>query len=156
MIDLHLHSNYSDGLDSPSELVEKTLNSIHDIKAIALTDHDSIDGLKEFLSCGEDKQVITIPGIELSIRYEPDKEIKDVHVIGLSIDPSSQKLNKALKMQSKGRIEQKKRICDRLREEFDFSITFEEVKNLAGNNSVGRPHIVEIKLKIILKMICLK
>lgn len=144
MIDLHLHSNCSDGLDSPSELIEKALNSIYDIKAIALTDHDSIDGLKEFLSYGEEKQLITIPGIELSIKYEPDKEIKDVHIIGLNIDPLSQELIKALKMQSKGRIEQKKQICDRLRKEFNFSITFEEVKNLAGNSSIGRPHIVEI------------
>ncbi|MFX1477886.1 MAG: PHP domain-containing protein, partial [Promethearchaeota archaeon] len=65
MIDLHMHSTSSDGLDSPSQLIEKGLAL--KLKAIALTDHDTIAGLGEFLSYGEEKEIITIPGIEISI-----------------------------------------------------------------------------------------
>ncbi len=147
MIDLHLHSTCSDGSDSPSELVEIALNSNRNIKAIALTDHDSIYGLEDFLRRGEEEPIICIPGIEISIKYEPEKEIKDVHVVGLNIDHESRELINTLKKHLKGRIEQKKRICSRLREEFGFTITFNEIRNLAGNNSIGKPHIVEILIK---------
>ena len=147
MIDLHLHSKYSDGLDSPEQLINIAESSNYQLKAIALTDHDSIDGVEEFLSYGEIKNIITIPGIEISIKHEPEKDIKDVHIIGLNIDYQSTELIKSLRKQSKGRIEQKEKICNRLRKEFGFNITFNEVKALAGNNSVGRPHIVEVLMK---------
>ena len=62
MIDLHLHSTCSDGLDTPSELVDKASNL--NLKAISLTDHDSIDGIREFLNYGEDKELIVIPGMK--------------------------------------------------------------------------------------------
>ena len=58
MIDLHLHSTCSDGLDTPSELINKA--SKLNLKAIALTDHDSIDVIKEFISYGEQKEIIAI------------------------------------------------------------------------------------------------
>ena len=147
MIDLHLHSNYSDGLDSPSQLIDLAINSKHKLRAIALTDHDSIDGIEDFLSNGEIKDIITIPGIELSIKHEPERDIKEVHIIGLNIDYQSLELINSLKKQLKGRIEQKEKICKRLREEFGFNITFSEVKTLAGSTSIGRPHIVEILMK---------
>jgi len=145
MIDLHLHSNKSDGLDSPKELVEKALE-LH-LRAIAITDHDTIDGVGEFLSAGEQNRVITIPGIELSIKHEPQREIKDVHIVGLNIDHNSPHLIKTLKLQMEGRLQQKKAICEKLRKEFDYNIQYKEVKAIAESNSVGRPHIVEIMIK---------
>ena len=145
MIDLHLHSNCSDGLDSPSQLIEIALS--RNIRAIALTDHDTIDGIQKFLSYGEDKDIITISGIEISIRHEPKREIEDVHIIGLNIDSTSPQLIKILNQQKEGRFEQKRQICKRLRDEFGYNITFNEVKAIAGKNSVGRPHIVEVMIK---------
>jgi predicted metal-dependent phosphoesterase TrpH len=142
VIDLHLHSINSDGLDTPSQLIDKALEI--NLKAIALTDHDTISGLKEFLSYGEDKDIILIPGIEFSIRNEPEREIKDTHVIGLNIDENSTKLRKSLQDQLKGRLEQKEAICIRLKKEFGYDISFEEVKSVAKKKVVGRPHIVEI------------
>ena len=70
MIDLHLHSRFSDGLDTPSQLIDKALDL--KLKAIALTDHDTIEGNKEFLSYGEDKDIIVIPGMEIFRRNSPD------------------------------------------------------------------------------------
>ena len=145
MIDLHLHSTCSDGLDTPSELIDKA--SILNLKAIALTDHDSIDGLKEFLNYGEDKEIIAVPGIEISIRHEPKRELVDVHIVGLNIDYTSTELIKILNQQLQGRLNQKKDICKRLRDELGYNINYEEVKALAKGKTVGRPHIVEIMEK---------
>ncbi|MFW9898255.1 MAG: PHP domain-containing protein [Candidatus Thorarchaeota archaeon] len=145
MIDLHLHSNKSDGLDTPSQLIDKAQKL--NIRAIALTDHDTIEGVQEFLSYGEQKDIIVLSGIELSIRHEPEREIKDIHIVGLNIDYNSTKLIKTLKLQKEGRLKQKKQICDRLREEQGYNITYEEVKSVAGTHIVGRPHIVEIMIK---------
>jgi len=145
MIDLHLHSSASDGSLTPSQLIEEALNL--KLKAIAITDHDTIAGLKEFLSICESKQIIGIPGIEISIRHEPNRELIDVHIIGLNIDHSSIKLINTIDDQIKGRMEQKKAICKRLRDEFEYDISFEEVKAYAGNDVIGRPHIVEIMIK---------
>jgi len=145
MIDLHLHTDASDGLDTPTELVHKANNL--GLKAIAITDHDTIDGVQEFLSAGEKKKIITIPGIELSIKHEPEREIKDVHIVGLNIDHHSSLLIKTLEKQLEGRLKQKEAICNRLREEFGYDITYKEVKSIADSNSVGRPHIVEIMIQ---------
>ncbi len=142
MIDLHLHSSVSDGLETPAKLIEQGLSL--KLKAIAITDHDTIAGVEEFLSFGESKDIIVIPGIEISIRHEPNRELIDVHIIGLNFDYSSSKLINTIKNQIKGRLEQKKAICKRLKDEFDYNISFEEVKSIAGGNVVGRPHIVEV------------
>jgi predicted metal-dependent phosphoesterase TrpH len=145
MIDLHLHSSFSDGFDPPRILIDKALSL--NIKAIAITDHDNVDGIYELLTYGENKPIIIIPGIEISIKDEPQRELKDVHIVGLNIDYESPLLIKRLNEQLKGRIQQKKEICKRLKGEFGYNITFEEVKEVAGGNSVGRPHIVEIMIK---------
>ncbi|MHA1526605.1 MAG: PHP domain-containing protein, partial [Promethearchaeota archaeon] len=140
MIDLHLHSTFSDGMDTPSQLIDKAEEI--KLKAIALTDHDTIGGIQEFLSYGEDKNIIVIPGIEISISHEPERELEDVHIIGLNIDHNSTKLISTLNKQIEGRLDQKKQICNRLREELGYDITYEEVKSIASNTIVGRPHIV--------------
>ena len=145
MIDLHLHSTASDGSDTPSQLINQAIDL--KLKAIAITDHDTISNLEEFLSIGELKEMIVIPGIEVSIRHEPKRELIDVHIIGLNIDHNSIKLVNTIDNQIKGRLEQKKAICKRLRDEFGYNISFEEVKSIAGSRVVGRPHIVEIMKK---------
>jgi len=87
------------------------------------------------------------PGIEISIRHEPERELIDIHIVGLNIDHRSTKLIRIIKDQIKGRLEQKRAICKRLRDELEFEISFEEVKAIAGNNIVGRPHIVDIMIR---------
>jgi len=145
MIDLHLHSIFSDGSDTPSQLIDIALKL--NLRAIAITDHDTIDGVNEFLSYGEDKDIIVIPGIELSIRHEPEREIIDVHIIGMNIDVDSPFLVKTLKQQLEGRLQQKEDIVKRLSEEFEYNITYEEVKQVAGGKTIGRPHIVQVMIE---------
>jgi predicted metal-dependent phosphoesterase TrpH len=145
MIDLHLHSISSDGQDSPSQIVDKALEL--NLRAIALTDHDTLSGLEEFLSYGEEKNIIVIPGIEISIKHEPERELIDIHIIGLNIDHNLAKLRKSIEDQIKGRLEQKRAICNRLRNEFGYNISFKEVQEIAGSNIIGRPHIVEVMVR---------
>ena len=145
MIDLHLHSTDSDGSDTPSQLIDKALDL--KLKAIALTDHDTLASLDEFLSYGENKELIVIPGIEISIQHEPKRELIDVHIIGLNIDHRATNVINTINDQINGRLEQKRAICKRLREELGYEITFEEIKAIAGSRIIGRPHIVEIMIK---------
>ena len=146
MIDLHLHSMFSDGLDKPSQLIDKAIEL--KMRAIALTDHDTIDGVQEFLSYGEDmEKIIVIPGTEISIRHEPERELEDIHIVGLNIDHNSTTIINTLKQQLEGRLGQKENICKRLRDELGYNIAYDEVKNIAGGKTIGRPHIVEIMIK---------
>ncbi|MBD3211394.1 MAG: PHP domain-containing protein [Candidatus Lokiarchaeota archaeon] len=145
MIDLHLHSTESDGLDTPQELIEKA-NTLG-LKAIALTDHDTIDGIQDFLAFGENKKIICIPGIEFSIKHEPEREIRDVHIVGLNINHNSHQLIEILKKQREGRIQQKRKICERLENELGYDISFDEVKAVAKSKTIGRPHIIEVLIK---------
>lgn len=145
MIDLHLHSNHSDGSDTPAQLIDKALKL--KLRAIAITDHDTIDGVREFLSYGEDKQIILVPGIEISIRHEPKRELIDVHIVGLNLDYNSPKLLKTLKQQLEGRLKQKENIVKRLKDELNYNITYEEVKQAAGGKTIGRPHIVQVMIQ---------
>ena len=145
MIDLHLHSTGSDGSDTPAQLIDKALDL--KLKAIALTDHDTLASLDEFLSYGENKELIVIPGIEISIQHEPKRKLIDVHIIGLNIDHRATNVINTINDQINGRLEQKRAICKRLREELGYEITFEEIKAIAGSRIIGRPHIVEIMIK---------
>ena len=85
MVDLHVHSNKSDGTLSPSELVAYAVEK--GLTAFALTDHDTTEGLKEAMETAASfakagKQIEVIPGIEFSTEYQG----KDIHIIGLYID----------------------------------------------------------------------
>lgn len=79
-IDLHVHSNRSDGSDSPAQLVK--LAGEKEIAAFALTDHDTVDGVREALEASERSGVTVIPGIELSCEYNG----QDIHILGLNMD----------------------------------------------------------------------
>lgn len=79
--DLHTHSVFSDGTSSPKELIDEALSL--GIKAIALTDHNNIGGLSEFISYAKDKDIIAVPGVEFSTDYNGT----ELHMLGLFIDP---------------------------------------------------------------------
>ena len=94
MIDLHVHSNYSDGSLSPTELIDLALKN--KLSVIALTDHDTLAGIKEAEKAANSKrnngfEITLVPGVEISVFYKG----LDVHILGLLIDPSNIILNKA-------------------------------------------------------------
>lgn len=79
-IDLHVHSNCSDGTFTPTELVQHALRK--GLRAFALTDHDTVDGLDEAMEAAEGTSLEVIPGIEFSTEFEG----KDIHIVGLEMD----------------------------------------------------------------------
>ena len=100
LIDLHIHSNASDGSLTPSEVADEAIRM--GLKAIALTDHDTVDGVPEILEYTKDKELEVIPGIELSCYYNN----REVHILGYYMDytnPGLQDELAYLKEQREGR-----------------------------------------------------
>ncbi len=91
LIDLHVHSNYSDGTCSPSRLVQLALEK--SLRAFALTDHDTTDGIFEAINAARNTELEVIPGIEFSTTYDK----KDIHILGLGIQYENDDFQSALK-----------------------------------------------------------
>jgi predicted metal-dependent phosphoesterase TrpH len=141
-VDLHLHSRYSDGLQTPGELVRMAAEK--GLRAIALTDHDSVDGIDEALSAGERLGVEVIPAVELSVAF---RGYRDVHLLGYLIDHRDQAFAAKLEAFRKNRDERGRTIVDRINDRLSRDnrgcITYEEVLAVAGG-AVGRPHIARV------------
>ena len=100
LIDLHVHSNASDGTLTPTEVADEAMRM--GLSAIALTDHDTIDGIPEILEYTKDKPLEVVPGIELSCYYNN----REVHILGFYMDYANPALNEELselKMAREGR-----------------------------------------------------
>ena len=142
-IDLHTHTTASDGTYTPSELVELAKKT--DLKAIAITDHDTINGVSEAIEAGKDLGVEVIAGTELSIEY-PLPENGHMHLLGLFVDIKNPELISGLEYLRKKRDERTPKIL-KILNAHGISITEKEVLQEAGEGSVGRPHIARIMLK---------
>lgn len=139
-IDLQCHTTASDGLLSPTELVNLAVKK--KLKAIAITDHDTISGINEALKAARGKNIEIVAGVEISC---DDPGFVDTHILGLLIDCRNKSLNSLLKKSQKYREQQKKEIINRFKK-LGFKISYKEVKNLA-KGEIGRPHIAQIVLK---------
>lgn len=109
-IDLHVHSTFSDGTDTPTEIVNKALAL--GLSAMALTDHDTVDGLCEAYKAAIDKPIEIIPGIELSTDFNG----KDVHILGYYINPYNADFVSYLEEFQGSRNRRNKIMCDKLTE----------------------------------------
>lgn len=117
-IDLHVHSTFSDGTLTPTELVAEAQKA--GLSAMALTDHDTTAGIREALDAASHTSLEIIPGVELSTEYEK----REIHIVGLFIDPDNRKLSDALLHFQTARDTRNDRILALLREE-GFDITME-------------------------------
>lgn len=133
-IDLHTHTNNSDGALSPSELVLKAKEN--GITTLSITDHDSVNALEEAMEVGKDTGVNVIPGVELST----DIEEREVHLLGLFLDINDEELKKYLSFFRDERLYRAKRIIKKLNM-LGHSITIDDVLEHAQNSAIGRPHI---------------
>ena len=134
-IDLHTHSNCSDGSLSPRELVQ--LAKKRDLRAIALTDHDTVAGVAEAVAAGKELGVEVVPGVEISAQYPPGT----MHILGYCFTPSQPEFLKALKKLQEVRAARNPKIIERL-QALGLEITTDEVLNLSSGQ-VGRPHIAK-------------
>ncbi len=139
IVDFHTHSTCSDGTMTPSELVLYAEKK--GLSAFALTDHDSVDGIKEAMAQAEKCNIEFIPGIEFSAA-----ENTETHIIGLFIDPENDVLLSTIKKLKDSRRRRMEDICSKLRK-LGLNITHDEALEIAGGNFVGRAHIAKLMVK---------
>lgn len=139
-VDLHVHSTRSDGSFTPSELVDYAIKK--GLKAFALTDHDTTEGLLEAMEAAKGKDIEVIPGIEFSTEYEG----KDVHIVGLYIDYRHAAFQKYLKEFQESRIMRNQKMCLRLKEH-GIDITYEQLLERFPNSVITRAHYAKFMLE---------
>lgn len=134
-IDLHVHTNFSDGLFSPEEVLELAQDREYDV--IAITDHDNIDGFLQVRNYAELLGIELIPGVEISTLHHG----RDTHILAYYFDPENKALNELLKKIYDSRFDRAKSIIEKLNAR-GIKIDIEKVQSYAGrNNYLGRPHI---------------
>ena len=141
MIDLHTHSNYSDGTDSPAELIYKALAA--GVTTIALTDHDSIAGIGEAQSALR-TGISLVPGAEISCQTEDGIS---VHMLGLLFDLSNSELLATMEKTRENRHGRMQRIIERINEA-GIEISMQDVlAELSDGATLGRPHLADALVK---------
>lgn len=139
LIDLHVHSTASDGTMSPRELVFYAAS--RGLKAVALTDHDTIDGVADAEAAGLEAGIEVIPGVEISVDYPGE-----MHILGYYIKYDDPILVDGLAQLRSYREERNPKIIEKLRE-LGFDISMEEVTEASGGKVVGRPHFASVLVK---------
>nr|NCW96533.1 PHP domain-containing protein [Actinomycetota bacterium] len=142
LIDLHTHSNASDGTDSPSELIDKAISKGLDV--IALTDHDTVAGWDEAISAlkshESNSKMDLVLGSEVSCQGADGTSI---HMLGLLFDPNYSPLISEFEKTRENRVTRMSRIISRLNEA-GIEITIEEVNaQKRGDATLGRPHLAD-------------
>ncbi len=136
-IDLHAHTTASDGDHSPTELVKHAAEL--GLTAIAVTDHDTTDGVAEALRASADYGVEVLPGIELSAEVDKGQ----CHILGYGIDPAAPLLLERLREVRENRGNRNELIVAKL-QSFGFDITLDEIRAVAGGDVVARPHFARV------------
>jgi predicted metal-dependent phosphoesterase TrpH len=139
LVDLHLHSLFSDGILTPGELVAEAASL--GLRAIALADHDNVDGIPEALAAGRKYNVEIVTAVELSVIWE---DLSDIHLLGYAFDHENAALQKALGEFRAFRAGRSERILaninQRLSGEGKQPLDYADVAKRAGG-TIGRPHI---------------
>jgi hypothetical protein len=132
--DLHLHSTASDGSDAPAEVVRRVAAA--GFTAMALADHDTMDGVAEAVHEAGRAGIRCIPAVE----YSTLDDEREIHMLGYGLDPDDAALRKELRRLSAGRFNRAMLMVEKLNE-LGVSVTWERVQQIAGDENVGRPHV---------------
>ena len=138
-IDLHVHSIRSDGTMTPKELVDYAVYK--GLKAMALTDHDTVDGIDEIMEYAKDKPIEIIPGIEYSTQYNE----RDVHIVGLFIDHKAPVFLAYLARFQQSRTDRNHKLCANLRSA-GIDITYEALLAAFPDAVITRAHYAKFLL----------
>lgn len=138
--DLHLHSIYSDGSYTPEELVKEAVKK--GFKTIAIADHDTVEGVAKAKEAAKNFDIEIIPAIEFSTF----RDKAEIHILGYFVDHNDSNLLKESKKIFSARKERARKMVELLNKT-GVKISFEQVKNIAGDDYLGRPHVAKIMLK---------
>ncbi len=135
-VDLHLHTDFSDGVTSPEEV----LNKVRELNLVAFSicDHDNIDGYFAIKKLLDEDDPELVPGVELSAGAGGE----DIHILGYYFDPDSKNLKKALKMFRESRNRRGAEMLNKLKK-LGVELSYEEVREIAGNSAIGRPNVAD-------------
>ena len=136
-VDLHTHSTFSDGSDSPTEIVSAATAA--GLEAVALTDHDNLNGILEASSAADGSDVELIPGVELSCEWPSG----GMHLLVLWLEPGPGPLQDRLEILQDGRRRRNLALIDKL-QGLGVDISYEEVVAEAGGTGIGRPHLAAV------------
>ncbi len=133
-IDLHCHTNISDGTLSPAELIALAVE--REIDILSITDHDSIAAYDSVRSPNNKLRII--PGIEFSSQWRKS----GIHIVGLNLDLSCEEILQGVALQSRARRERGEKIAEKLAH-LGFADTLEGAKSFTSGGEVGRPHFAQ-------------
>lgn len=137
LIDLHVHSNASDGSFTPSQVADLAIDA--GLKAIALTDHDTIDGIAEIIDYTKDKQLEVVPGIELSCYYQN----REVHILGFYVDYENPELNRELKVLKEAREGRNIKMVELMQKD-GLNVTMEKLLHGNPDSVITRAHFARV------------
>ena len=136
--DLHIHTHYSDGTLSPQEVIADA--HAQGLSCIAITDHDTVDGIAPAIEAAEEFAIEVVPGIELSSEIDG----KDVHILGYFFDYKNKEFIKMIERMQSSRVGRMGKMIEKLRTLGINNISLEEVRERTLSGSVGRPHLAAI------------
>lgn len=139
-IDLHIHSHFSDGTASPAALIDLAVKS--GVRGLSLTDHDTVEGVGEFLAYGRQFDLEVFSGLEISALH---REFS-LHILGYGFDHHNYELRRWLERLQEGRNKRNREIIDKLKI-MGHDINFEELAQISPNGQTGRPHIAKLLKK---------
>ena len=144
-IDLHVHSNCSDGTCTPEELVDLALEA--QLVAFALTDHDTVDGVARAVAAAQGKKIRVIPGVELSCEYQisPGRK-KEIHILGYNIDYTQPELLDTLAEAAAERDERNRKMCKNLRDA-GYPIDYESLAARFPHTILTRAHFARFLME---------
>ncbi len=143
LVDLHTHTTASDGSLEPGQVVEAAARA--GLRAVAITDHDTVAGLDQALAAGRGLELEVVPGVEISVEREGSRA--GMHILGLYLDHRHPEILCALERLQRARARRNPRIARRLRE-LGLPVSMEQVRDLAGGGQVGRPHFAQVLVRM--------
>ncbi len=139
-VDLHIHSRFSDGSLTVQDIIERAF--LAQLRAISITDHDCIDAIPLAQKLGQSLNIEVIAGVELSANLDG----KDIHILGYDFDPTDPELVGKLSEFKDARRERARKIVEKLNK-MGIDLRFDTVEEMAGEGSIGRPHIADALLR---------
>lgn len=144
MYDLHVHSFYSDGSLSPEQIVERAKEI--GLSGLALSDHDTVDGLQPIKEAAHKEDLEIVPAVEFGTTWKKRNEEIEIHILGYFVDPSHQELMETLETLKKGRDDRVRQIVALLRA-FGIEIFEEEVFEKKRFGMIGRGQIADVLME---------